>query len=828
MASASARSKKEARWGLKWKLILSMLLVGLVPLLIGLVMAFYLGFQEIQQVSGSSFKAIATESARKLDLVLSEEMARTARIASEPLIVSALEKRRDIERSEEDRNLVMTQTAKAWETQDPQLVKAFTQGPVADLLRRYYTGTLDDPGETIPVVRRAAKRALYVTDIYGALVASINTEASYLNAEQNWWRGAFNKGVGKAFIENVTFDERFGVYTFTLSLPIMDSIRYQAIGVLHQVYDAKEFLAPSVHPIHFGETGHVMLIDSRGTVITCPRLPTGDRLSDAELVSLVTPIQPGWVLAHSDGHGDQSSSIIGSIAGSIIGFAPLPETSQVTQESSNQAWHTFAWQSSDELFAPVQHLLTWISVFGLLAAGLLGTLGFMAAGRIVTPIRRLQEAALLIGRGELKEPITIKTGDEIEDLADEINRMNAQLEVAFAGLTHQVAQKTQEVQYLQQTTDQILDSMTTPIFLLDPDAHVQYINRAAKDAFSLGEADGQSACLYDLLHLDEAGRTMLSVELQNLTAESDVTASGSNSPPAGTEVRDPLDPRRKPRPTSHRKELHLGPRIFQYEWFQISGRSGDAKRIGLILRDATEDSRKQDQLIQAEKLGSVSVLAAGIGHELNNPLFGILGLGEAIQDETDLGKIKAHARDIVENGKRMAVTIRDFTGLVRADAKSRTVPVDLNEQLDQALKLIPGAGESDGLEIRTDYQPLRPITAAPEELRLVFVNVIANAVQAMKYEGTLSLSTQMSNGTIQVRIQDTGPGIPKDYLSKVFDPFFTTKGQGEGSGLGLTVANRIITKHGGRMQVESEEGKGTTCVIAFPVPDTSTQGESRQ
>ena len=84
----------------------------------------------------------------------------------------------------------------------------------------------------------------------------------------------------------------------------------------------------------------------------------------------------------------------------------------------------FVWQSSDELFAPIEHLFTWVAVFGLLSIILLGMLGYIAASRIVTPIRRLQETAKLIGRGDWQEPITIKTGDEIEELADEINRMN--------------------------------------------------------------------------------------------------------------------------------------------------------------------------------------------------------------------------------------------------------------------------------------------------------------------------------------------------------------------------------------------------------------------
>ncbi len=827
MESPRTTVSKKSRWGLKGKLIISMLLVGVVPLVVGLVMAFYVGYEEIRMVSGTNFAAIATETARKLDLVLTEEVSRTRRITRDPRIIKTLEVRRDQATPDEDRLALEAKMAKGWAKREPELVKALTQNDLGDLLRRYYTGPTTESEQQVPVVTRSAKRALFITDIHGTLVASINADASFANAQEEWFQGAFNRGVGQAYITDVAFDERFKVFTFSLSLPIMDSIRYQAVGVLHQVYDAKEFLAPSVHPIRFGKTGHVMLIDTAGTVITCPILPTGVRLADPRLIELVTPPQPGWVAAPSSGHGDQSDSLIASIAGAIIGYARLPETSRITQSSTNRAWHTFVWESSDELFAPVEHLLSWISVFGFVAIGLLVTLGYMAAGRIVTPIRRLQEAALLIGRGELKERIQIKTGDEIEDLAEEINRMNAQLEVAFAGLTDQVAQKTEEVQYLQQVTDQILDSMVTPIVLLGPEARVEYINRAAKEAFCLEGQEGEGNNLFDLLPLDDMSQTRLEVELDALTApggngKRDLADEESSRDKVN--LRDPLKPQLASEPSQARKEVQIGPCIYNYEWFEISAR-GSGPRIGLILRNVTDESRRQDQLIQAEKLGSMGVLAAGIGHELNNPLFGILGLGEAIQDETDLGKIKAYAKDIVGHGNRMAGTIRDFTGMARSNAKERSSKVDINDQLDQALRLVPHDGENEAVQVETSYQPLQSITAVPEELRQVFVNVIANAMQAMKRRGKLTISTQIQDGIMEIRVHDTGPGIPKAFLSKVFDPFFTTKGQGEGSGLGLTVANRIVTKYGGRMQLSSEEGQGTTCLITFPLPDYTHTGE---
>ncbi len=816
---------KKARWGLKAKLIVSMLLVGVLPLLVGLVMAFLQGTREIQEVSGMSFEALATEAARKLDLVIRDELTRTSRIASDPLIVSELEKRRDsiLELEEQGTRALLKEGGERWEAKDPELTRSLTTGKLAHLLQQYYAGSFLDPGQLLPTVIRAATKALFITDIRGRLVATINTKVPYASAETAWWRGAFNKGVGKPYIENVSFNDNLGTYTFSLSLPMMDSIGYQAIGVLHRELDAKEFFAPSTHPIRFGKTGHVMLIDSDGIVLSCPILPTGARLADVNLIPLVTLLQPGWVKAPSDGHGGQSTS--------IIGFAALPEISRTTAASTGSAWHTFVWQSSDELFAPVQHLLTWISVFGLVAVGLLATLGYFAASRIVTPIQRLQEAARLIARGELREPISVKTGDEIEDLSDELNRMNTQLEAAFAGLTDQVELKSREVRYLQQTTDEILDTMSSPIIMLDPLAHVQYMNRAAKDAFLRPEIDPNATTLFDLIQLDEPTREKLRVEHESLVTQLDDNRDDPDSDGSQTRLRkarDPLAPQLASAQGPDRKELHVGTRIYRYEWFRISGPTEEGQRFGLVLRDTTDESRLQDQLIQAEKSGSLGVLSAGIGHELNNPIFGILGLGEAIQDEQDLDQAKAYARDIVQHGQRITSIIRDFTGYVRLEGQDRRVDVDVNELLDQALRMVQHSSDGAHLKVEKDYRALPTISAVPDEVRQAFVNVMTNSVQAMQGEGVLFLATETQEGAVKVTIRDSGPGIPKPYLGRVFDPFFTTKGQGQGTGLGLTVVQRIVTKYGGRIQIQSEVGRGTSCFITFPVhASTSSRENSR-
>ena len=790
---------KRRRWGLKGRLVLLTLVVGTVPLLLGIGMAYFQGTHELQVVIGSSFAGLATETARKLDLVFGDELTRLNRIAADLVLIDALEG------NPAPMTGLREEGERRWEARDPSLVRSVTTGPLADVLRRLADGETDPSSHA---AHQAVTRALFLTDATGRLVASINHDVRYAHGDEAWWQRTYNGGGGgQAAPGDASFDRQFGTYTVALAVPVMNARQGRVVGVLRRVFDAKAYLDPSLAPIRFGKTGHVMLIDGDGTVMSCPILPTGARLADRDLVRLVTSPQAGWVKAPSDGHGSQTMS--------IVGFSPLPVTSRVTQRSTGRAWHTFAWQSSDELFAPTRHLFAWISAFGLVAIGLLGALAYVAASRIVTPIRRLQEGAVLIGRNELKQPIAVRTGDEIEQLADEINRMNARLQQAFSGLAHTVEEKTQEVRSLREYNEKILDSMPNPILILDGNL-VEYVNQAAKKAFGWSDAAVRGVQVMELLRTDEASSDRLRRELWTQGASTD-RPRDVDAPAAGPSrsLRDPLTP--QPAATNPaQQELRIGSAIYRYEVFDISIPSTGARRIGLVLRDTTGESRLQDQLIQTEKLEGLGVLTSGIGHELNNPLLGILGLGEAIRDGSDAAQMREHATAIIQRSMHMAGIIRDFAGSTHPEAGESRRDVDMNERLDHALKIVGLTDGVAGLVVHKHYHPVPVIQAAPDEIGQVFVSVITNAIQAMKGKGTINLTTEASRKTITVSIRDSGPGIPKAYLSKIFDPFFTTKAPGQGTGLGLTIARRLVMKYGGRIRVETVEGAGTAFILTFP------------
>jgi signal transduction histidine kinase len=235
------------------------------------------------------------------------------------------------------------------------------------------------------------------------------------------------------------------------------------------------------------------------------------------------------------------------------------------------------------------------------------------------------------------------------------------------------------------------------------------------------------------------------------------------------------------------------------------------------VKDITEEQRLQEQLIQSEKLAGIGILASGVTHEINNPLSGIIGMAEVALEEEDPFKNKDYLRDILNCAQRIGEIVKGLKSYSRAAKKEDLSPVNLNEVLEESLKMVRLAIKPASVEVIKKFQPIEKIQANIGEIQQVFTNLITNAFQAMDGEGgKLILSTRPLKDAVEVKVTDSGNGIPQKYINQIFDPFFTTKKPGEGTGLGLNIVYRIVTKYEGTIDVESKEQVGTTFTIKFP------------
>ncbi len=229
------------------------------------------------------------------------------------------------------------------------------------------------------------------------------------------------------------------------------------------------------------------------------------------------------------------------------------------------------------------------------------------------------------------------------------------------------------------------------------------------------------------------------------------------------------------------------------------------------------EMKLEAELLHAEKLAGLGSFAAGIAHDINNPMQLILGLAENLTEERDLDAVHEQARDIVEAVKRTSAICRDLTRYARRDGTNADLSVNLNTKLDEALRIARYAVTLQDITVVKHYAEEAQVTGNPDELLHVFVNLITNAVHAMSDRGTLTLATSLNeDGVVSVSVTDTGCGIPAENLPKIFEPLYTTKPPGKGTGLGLYNVMSVISKMQGHICVNSTVGKGTTFRIEFP------------
>ena len=231
------------------------------------------------------------------------------------------------------------------------------------------------------------------------------------------------------------------------------------------------------------------------------------------------------------------------------------------------------------------------------------------------------------------------------------------------------------------------------------------------------------------------------------------------------------------------------------------------------------------QLIQQDRLAALGKMAAGIAHEINNPLAVIgekagwmedLLADEAFKESRSYEEFAAAIAKIEEHVDRARKITHSMLGFARR-MEPRLEDVEVNLVLDRTIVVLANTARINNIEIRKAYSDSLPVIASDEsQLQQVFMNLINNAIDAIGSDGTIEVRTETRDDKVLVDIHDDGPGIPKSVLKKIFDPFFTTKPNGKGTGLGLSISYRIIEKMGGTLTVNSREGEGTTFTILLP------------
>lgn len=415
---------------IRGRIVWAIVLVGCIPLMIGLILAYVSGMRSLRDVIGGNLQAVAVQAADRVTMLVQGEVQSVRLLGSAPLRV-----RQPVEAA----NQSYPQDPSAMQAMIAERVQVWEQGGdgarrlMNAELSRFLLGTKVRDGDKVV--------GLLIVDKQGALVAASSDPDHFVFANEPWWAAIHAGGVEQVYVSGLIPAQegsfRTPEETIDIAVPILDERQHTVIGAVKASYRFDTLFA-MINQLRIGQTGHAMLFDAAGHPLVCPILPRQAHRIPGQLMSMIVSMQPGWGIAEDDGHGATDT---------VVGFAPV--TGLPLPDSS---WHIFVRQQPGESYAPIRDQLRNLAAIGLVMLGLLWAMGRYVASRIAQPIQILHAGVDAISQGTFDRPLNIQTGDEFEELAAAVRRMaerlkssRAELESLNADLARRVEEKTVEV-----------------------------------------------------------------------------------------------------------------------------------------------------------------------------------------------------------------------------------------------------------------------------------------------------------------------------------------------------------------------------------------------
>ncbi len=365
----------------------------------------------------------------------------------------------------------------------------------------------------------------------------------------------------------------------------------------------------------------------------------------------------------------------------------------------------------------------------------------------------------------------------------------------------------------------MMEEVPLPLMIADSKGRIIFVNRWLKNSIGYTLTESLQGNLRDLCAPYEQSRYIFSC-LPDIkrTTEVDIDLQQKNGEIFTANV--------SFAPFDYRQALHflIVVRDVTARRLQEAKTREDEERYSRLL---IERNMLQDQLHRSSKVAFMGELAAGIAHEINNPLGIILGFVQDILEEIPLDDPLIESIRIIEKETARCIdVVKNLLDFARLKPPER-IPVDIVELLEGSIALMTPGIKKNKVSIKRDFEKKLPLVKLdPQLIQQVFLNVMINAIQAMPDAGVLSFSIgfiregqlKESGDWIRISISDTGKGISEKAFHRVFDPFFTTKGS-KGTGLGLSVCQRIMEDHKGKIEIENQKEAGTICSLYFPIKD---------
>lgn len=382
---------------------------------------------------------------------------------------------------------------------------------------------------------------------------------------------------------------------------------------------------------------------------------------------------------------------------------------------------------------------------------------------------------------------TFLTSEDWELLSTISSPVALALENAY--LYNQANHRALELERLKDYSENIIESLTVGVAVLDQKGKIIGWNRVLEETFENRKEEVMDKNLIEILGRKNFKAIFPSDSAQGFRLLSEIS----------------LD-----MPSSRKK-------IFDIAKTPLLDNKMNPYGTVIAFEDITEKISLQQQLLTSEKLASIGLLSAGVAHEINTPLTGISSYVQILQRKLSNSKHTQILDKIEAQTDRVSRIIKNLLNFARNPSETSFYNVDIKESLQEIIALIDYKLKTLNIKLELNLTHIESIWAQGERLQQVFINIILNAIDAMPKGGTLRIELAHQNNKAVIKIEDTGTGIREQHLPHIFDPFFTTKGLGKGTGLGLSISYAIIKEHEGHLAVESMRGKGSLFTIYIPM-----------
>ena len=782
------------------KLALQIFLLGTIILSIGLYATYRYNYSTTINNELFHTVSIVDELSSNFEKQLLEKVKTNRTLSITPILKDALKASNssynDLSKEEiNERVNFQNEKWKAIEDVNDAFIIEFTNNRTARFLKEQQNNLVGEYGE------------IFLTNKYGALVASTSKLSTFSHAHKYWWQGAFNEGLGAVFIDDRGYDESVDGYVLGLVIPIKEDDKI--IGILKVNLNIFGAISEMILRTQDESHGNFKLIRSGGEIIfENGSVPLSKRIPDLLYEKIQLGDEQAIILKDSVDKWMIGMSEIGITSKDTDGYIFGGSFESIDHKKGNtgESWYIINYRDMHSILEPLNQFFLVVIIIGFLLIIILAALAFMLGRLAAKPLKQLIVQSNKIAKGDFSSRVLVKRKDEIGLLGKAFNNMTIDLEkntTSIENLESEVRQRILAEQALKKQYSLFENVMNTSpfgIYIVNKNYDIEYVNPFIEKEF--GSVNGRKC--YEYLH----GRTE---KCEDGWCKNKAVFSGE----------------------SVHREWFLKENKKSYALFgtPLNNPDGSVSKFE-ILQDITdriqsdmkiEEQNKELQNLNATKDKLFSIIA----HDLRSPFNSIIGFSELLlkhHKEFDEQKRELFLQSIVNSSKNTFNLLENLLEWARTQTggiKFQPEEFVLEKIILETVEQLKENARQKNIQLSYEVDHSMLLYADEAMLRTVLRNLISNAIKFTPENGTIKITVTKSKTNIIVAVNDNGVGIQKEKLKNIFKSIDIESTMGtnneKGHGLGLILCNEFIEKHKGKISVESEEGIGSTFSFFIPI-----------